>query len=99
MKQLVFSLLVCMLFQSVTAQKNSPVIIATYNLRYNNPGDSLNAWPNRKENVKALIRFHEFDIFGTQEGLIDQIKAIAELDEYAYAGKGRDDGKEEPMRT
>jgi endonuclease/exonuclease/phosphatase family metal-dependent hydrolase len=94
MKKIVLALFVCLFIQSVIAQKNNPVIIATYNLRYNNPGDSLNAWPNRKENVKALIGFHEFDIFGTQEGLIDQIKDIAELNEYAYLGKGRDDGKE-----
>ena len=68
--------------------------IATYNIRYNNKGDGINAWPNRKEQVKALIRYHEFDIFGTQEGLIDQIKGLAEMEEYAYIGSGRDDGKE-----
>lgn len=94
MKQILFSLLVSLFVQPVLAQKNEPVIIATYNLRYNNPGDGINAWPNRKENVKALIRFHEFDIFGTEEGLIDQIKDLAEMEEYAYIGKGRDDGKE-----
>lgn len=94
MKQILFSLLVSFFMQPVLAQKNEPVIIATYNLRYNNPGDGINAWPNRKENVKALIRFHEFDIFGTEEGLIDQIKDLAEMEEYAYIGKGRDDGKE-----
>lgn len=76
------------------AQKNTPVTIATYNIRYDNAGDSLNAWPYRKENVKALIQFHEFDIFGTEEGLINQIKGIAELKEFAYIGKGRDDGNE-----
>lgn len=94
MKKIVFVLLVGIMFQSAFAQKNTPVTIATYNIRYNNPGDSLNAWPHRKENVKALIRFHEFDIFGTQEGLIDQIKGLAEMNEFAYTGKGRDDGKE-----
>ncbi|HRN57021.1 MAG TPA: endonuclease/exonuclease/phosphatase family protein [Agriterribacter sp.] len=94
MKRIVLTLLVCFCIQLAFAQKNTPVIIATYNVRYNNPGDSLNAWPNRKENVKALLRFHEFDIFGTQEGLIDQINGIAELDAYARTGHGRDDGKE-----
>jgi endonuclease/exonuclease/phosphatase family metal-dependent hydrolase len=88
-------LLLCVSFLKITsAQKNIPVTIATYNIRYDNPGDSLNAWTYRKENVKALIQFHEFDIFGTEEGLINQIKDIAELKEYAYIGKGRDDGKE-----
>lgn len=94
MKQFVFLLFACLLMEAVAAQKTKPVTIATYNVRMNTASDSLNAWPNRKENVKALIRFHEFDIFGTQEGFIDQIKGMAELTEYAYTGKGRDDGKE-----
>ena len=65
MKRIVTTLLVCICIQFAFAQKNTPVVVATYNIRYNNAHDSLNAWPNRKENVKALIRFHEFDIFGT----------------------------------
>jgi endonuclease/exonuclease/phosphatase family metal-dependent hydrolase len=80
--------------QTVVAQKSTPINVATYNLRYNNKGDGINAWPNRKENVKALIQFHEFDIFGTQEALRDQLNDIAELKDYAFVGAGRDDGKE-----
>lgn len=83
--------LVC---QSAFAQKTATINIASYNLRYNNKGDGVNAWPNRKENVKALIRYHEFDIFGVQEALVGQLKDVAELPEFAYYGKGRDDGKE-----
>lgn len=79
---------------TMPAQSADPILVATYNLRYNNKGDGINAWPNRKENVKALIRFHEFDLFGTQEGLRDQLNDIAELDEFAFVGAGRDDGKE-----
>ncbi|QJW91224.1 endonuclease/exonuclease/phosphatase family protein [Spirosoma taeanense] len=80
--------------RSSFAQKSEPIVVATYNLRYNNKGDGVNAWPNRKENVKALIRFHEFDIFGTQEALRDQLNDVAELNEFAFFGAGRDDGKE-----
>lgn len=94
MKKINIFILFSFIMQITLAQKSSTINIATYNIRYDNPGDSLNAWPNRKENVKALIRFHEFDIFGTEEGLINQIKDIAELKEFAYTGKGRDDGKE-----
>lgn len=94
MRKIVFTLLAGLILQSVVAQKNTPLTIATYNLRFNNPNDAINAWPNRKEDVKALIRFHDFDIFGTEEGLIDQIRDLAEMTEYAYTGKGRDDGKE-----
>jgi Metal-dependent hydrolase len=80
--------------QSGYSQKNSPVLAASYNIRYENIHDGVNSWSNRKEPVKALIRFHDFDIFGIQEGVINQVKDIAELDQYAWIGKGRDDGKE-----
>jgi endonuclease/exonuclease/phosphatase family metal-dependent hydrolase len=76
------------------AQTTAPLQIATYNLRYNNPKDSVNAWPNRKEWVKSLIRYHEFDIFGTQEGLRSQLNDLAEMTEFAFLGKGREDGKQ-----
>lgn len=82
------------LIQGAFAQKGTPLTIATYNLRYNNAGDGVNAWPNRKEMVKGLIRYHDFDIFGTQEALIGQLRDVAELGEYAFFGAGRDDGRE-----
>jgi len=71
-----------------------PLRIATYNLRYNNAGDGLDAWPNRKEMVKNLVRHYDFDVFGTQEALRGQLNDVAELPEYAFVGRGRDDGKE-----
>lgn len=76
------------------AQKSEPIIVATYNLRYNTPHDGANAWPNRKENVKALVRYHDFDLFGTQEALHGQLTDVAELPEFDFLGAGRDDGKE-----
>ena len=79
---------------TVSAQKSEPIIVATYNLRYNTPNDGANAWPNRKEAVKALVRYHDFDLFGTQEALRGQLNDVAELTEFAFLGAGRDDGKE-----
>ncbi|WP_420147432.1 endonuclease/exonuclease/phosphatase family protein [Spirosoma sp.] len=76
------------------AQKSDPITVATYNLRYKNKNDGPNVWENRKENVKALIQFHEFDIFGTQEALREQLNDVAELKDFAFIGVGRDDGKE-----
>ncbi len=67
--------------------------VGTYNLRYDNPGDSGNLWVTRAPVVAALIRFHDFDIFGTQEGLKNQLDDIIEaLPQYARYGVGRDDG-------
>lgn len=76
------------------ARPNKPIVAATYNIRMNNPNDGVNAWPNRKETVKALVSYHEFDIYGIQEGFIGQIKDLCEVDGFAYTGHGREDGKE-----
>lgn len=77
------------------AEKSSCTLnVATFNLRMDTPKDGDNAWPNRKEMVKGLIRFHDFDIFGTQEGFKHQLDNILELGNYAYIGAGRDDGKD-----
>lgn len=89
----VFLLLVFVL-GNLKAQKSEPINVASYNIRYNNPGDGENAWPKRKDHVKDLIRYHEFDLFGTQEGLIDQLNDLSEMSEYAFTGKARDDGKQ-----
>jgi endonuclease/exonuclease/phosphatase family metal-dependent hydrolase len=75
------------------AQNKVTLNMATYNLRYNTVNDSANAWPYRKELVKALIRYHGFDIVGTQEGLREQLNDLAQMQEYAFTGVGRDDGK------
>jgi endonuclease/exonuclease/phosphatase family metal-dependent hydrolase len=83
----------CFVFVQVqAAPAQDSLRIASYNLRYANPGDGVNAWPHRKDAVNALIRFHGFDVFGTQEGLAQQIDDLARMDEYAHVGVGRDDG-------
>ncbi|MFZ6861747.1 endonuclease/exonuclease/phosphatase family protein [Undibacterium sp. Ji67W] len=76
----------------VLSADRADLTVATYNLRFNNPDDGLNAWANRKEMVKGLIRFHDFDLFGTQEGLIDQLNDLADMKEFSFVGVGRDDG-------
>ncbi|MGV3763165.1 endonuclease/exonuclease/phosphatase family protein [Parapedobacter sp.] len=90
-----WTLICCLLAATTFAQEPQPtnIRVASYNLRMDTPKDSLNAWPNRKENVKALIKYHDFDIIGTQEGFIHQLKDILELPSYEYVGSGRDDGK------
>jgi endonuclease/exonuclease/phosphatase family metal-dependent hydrolase len=46
-----------------------PVNIISFNIRYNNPGDGINAWPNPIKMAAGLLRFHDADIFGLQEAL------------------------------
>ncbi len=73
--------------------------VASYNIRYNMPSqakeDSIKGigWPQRHPVVTAIIKFHDFDIVGTQECLNYQINDMQiSLPGYAYVGVGRDDG-------
>ena len=68
--------------------------IITYNIRLNTPDDGINAWPNRSDQVAALLDFHQAEIFGLQEAKIEQIEDIqAKLPNMKWVGVGRDDGK------
>lgn len=72
--------------------------VASYNLRQHNHRDSVqgDGWGRRYPVMAKLIRFHGFDIFGTQEGYKVQLEELkGELPGYDYIGIGRDDGKEE----
>ncbi|CAM3986610.1 Metal-dependent hydrolase, endonuclease/exonuclease/phosphatase family [Pedobacter westerhofensis] len=73
--------------------------VATYNLRNdNNKEDALrgDGWKERLPVIAGLIRFHGFDVFGTQEGLYHQLEDLKGLlPDYTYSGIGRDDGKKE----
>jgi len=93
MKRYLIVLFALILSISAFAQQNPEIKISSYNLRMDTPSDSLNAWPLRKEKVKALIQYHDFDIVGTQEGFVHQIKDLLEMPGFAYVGAGRDDGK------
>lgn len=67
--------------------------VASYNIRMNTQSDGENAWDKRKDRVNELIKYHDFDIMGTQEGFKGQLDDIGRLKEYVYSGSGRDDGK------
>lgn len=74
------------------AKPNKPLIVASYNLRQLNDHDGANVWANRKEALKDLVKYHEFDIYGTQEGFLAQLKDLLEVDGFACTGHGREDG-------
>ncbi len=77
------------------SKKEIPFNIITYNIRYNNTGDGVNAWPARKDKVAGLLRFHKADIFNVQEALIEQINDLKNsFPEFECYGLGRDDGIE-----
>jgi endonuclease/exonuclease/phosphatase family metal-dependent hydrolase len=86
----VFLLLTIMAF----AQKKAvPINIISYNIRLNVASDGVNAWPNRKDNVIALVKFHDADILCVQEALPEQFDALLENSKFDVVGVGRDDGK------
>lgn len=69
--------------------------VMTFNLRYNNPGDSSNAWPFRIDKAASQILFNEVHLLGVQEALHDQMEDLQQrLPQFRYVGVGRDDGKE-----
>jgi endonuclease/exonuclease/phosphatase family metal-dependent hydrolase len=71
------------------------VTVMTYNIRYDNPGDSINQWSNRKDKLCQLIKKYNPDIFGVQEALHHQLTDMSNaLGQYPYLGVGRDDGKQ-----
>lgn len=83
-----------LLFAAHTATAQS-FKVATFNVRYDSPRDSGNLWRDRSGIVANLIRYHDFDIFGTQEALPNQLKDMEDsLPGYQRYGVGRDDGKE-----
>ena len=73
------------------------MVVATYNIRYANSGDSTNGngWGQRSPYIAQLVQFHGFDIFGTQEGKYHQLQDLKRMmPGYDYIGVGRDDGKQ-----
>jgi len=68
--------------------------VMTFNIRYDNKNDSLNAWPYRKDNAASQIKFHNVHILGVQEALHEQVMDLSQsLSQYKHVGVGRDDGK------
>ncbi len=87
-------LLIALCFLSLcTFAQKQPINVLTYNIRLNTPNDGENAWPNRQENVKALIKFHDIDILGVQEALPEQFDFLSAMPDFEAFGVGRDDGK------
>ncbi|MGK7396936.1 MAG: endonuclease/exonuclease/phosphatase family protein [Candidatus Cyclobacteriaceae bacterium M3_2C_046] len=87
-----FAVTIYIIFFHLSIQAQD-MIVASYNLRYDNKADTVNAWSKRVPRISGLIRFHGFEIFGTQEGLHHQLEDLqAALDGFEYIGVGRDDG-------
>ena len=77
------------------APASEPINVMSFNIRYDNPEDSLDNWKFRKDRAANAIRFYNVDILGTQEVLHNQLEDLKQrLPEYDVIGVGREDGKE-----
>ncbi len=81
------------LLDVLTGSQGETLTLVSYNIRFDNPGDGPNAWPNRRAAVAAILSRHAPDIAGLQEALRHQADQIqADLPSMAWVGVGRDDG-------
>lgn len=79
--------------QQATAPES--INVMSFNIRYDNPEDSLDNWKFRKDRAANAIRFYDVDVLGTQEVLHNQLEDLKQrLPDYEVVGVGREDGKE-----
>ena len=93
MKKILFTLFVCL---NLISNAQRRVKVMSYNIRYENAGDGINQWKNRKDSLIFLINKYDPDVIGMQEVLNHQLMDLkAGLPGYEGFGVGRDDGKEQ----
>ena len=67
--------------------------VMTFNIRYDNPDDGVDAWDNRSEWVASIIHGAGVHVVGLQEALKHQIDDIVtEESHFRWIGVGRTDG-------
>lgn len=69
--------------------------VATYNILYYTPADHENSWEKRKAHVANIIRFHDINLWGSQEATQIQLRDLTEMLGHEYVGVARDDGATE----
>jgi endonuclease/exonuclease/phosphatase family metal-dependent hydrolase len=92
---LVSFIIIPLLYSGCNAEKGKNIIkVMTFNIRYDNPRDSINAWPNRIGILCGLLKEEKPDLLGLQEALWYQYEEIdSALSGYSSVAIGRDDGK------
>jgi len=94
MKRIIIQLLalVFLTFSNVFAQNSLKIM--TFNIRYENSGDGIHSWNNRKNLVIKTIAAQAPDVLCIQEGIINQVNILENaFPGYGRVGVGRDDGK------
>ena len=97
LRNLLFIVLAAIVFCNCQSYQPTSLTVASYNLRNANGSDSArgDGWGQRYPVIAQIVQYHDFDIFGTQECFLHQLKDMKEaLPGYDYIGVGRDDGKD-----
>jgi len=86
----------CLWMLLVAGCAHSPsrdLTVMSFNLRYDNPSDGVNAWSHRKPLVLDTIGATLPDLLGMQECLPSQARFLRGwLEGYGFTGVGREDG-------
>ena len=70
-----------------------PILVMSYNIRYNNPNDGDNHWDFRKKTISNFVLEQQPDVFGLQEVTHTQLlDLLEEWSVYDFIGVGREDG-------
>lgn len=94
-KQLIYTVAILLLVTAGCSRESNKdtVKVMTLNVRYDNPRDSVNAWPYRASQVCNFIKAEKPDLLGMQEVLWHQYLVLDSLlTDYTSVGVGRSDG-------
>lgn len=96
-KKILAQLLFVWLLPCFAMTQTTTFNLMSFNIRFANPDDGFNYWPNRKDLVASTIRYHEADIIGLQEAMRSQLDdLVALLPGYQWVGLCRTDGTTTP---
>jgi endonuclease/exonuclease/phosphatase family metal-dependent hydrolase len=92
---LTFSLLLLTLASAQAQPAAPPLNVMSWNSRYDNAGDGVNAWRHRKDWMAEIILREKVEVAGFQEVLARQFDDLQKrLPDHESYGVGRDDGKQ-----
>ena len=86
--------LALILLLSLISHAQQNIRVMSFNIRFDNPADSINSWDNRKSLAVETLKTESPDIIGMQEVLQSQLVYLSDhMDGYDHVGVGRVDGK------
>jgi endonuclease/exonuclease/phosphatase family metal-dependent hydrolase len=75
------------------SRESDELKVITFNIRYDNTADGVNAWPKRAGQVASFLNEEKPDFFGLQEALLRQYNYLdSALSGYGSIAVGRSDG-------